>query len=114
MSKNSADILNLKNLENRIRKKSATISVVGLGYVGLPLALAFAEAGFKVFGVDSDQKKVNKINRGISYLLDIQSGRLKKLVTDGLLKATSGGTALRMSERSHYLRANAADKNQGA
>lgn len=98
MSKNSVDVLNLKNLENRIRKKSAVIGVVGLGYVGLPLALAFAEAGFKVFGVDSDQKKVNKINRGMSYLLDIQSERLKKLVTDGLLKATSGGTALRMSD----------------
>lgn len=98
MSKNSVNVLNLKDLENRIRKKSAVVSVVGLGYVGLPLALAFAEAGFKVFGVDSDRKKVNKINRGMSYLLDVQSERLKKPVADGLLKATLEGTALRLAD----------------
>lgn len=98
MPKDCAVAINLKDLENRIRKKSAAIGVVGLGYVGLPLALAFAEAGFKVFGVDPDQKKVNKINRGVSYLLDIQSEQLKKLVKDGSLKVTSEGTTLRMAE----------------
>ncbi len=98
MAKDSIVAINLKDLENRIRKKSAAISVVGLGYVGLPLALAFAEAGFQLFGIDSEQKRVNKINRGISYLLDIQSEQLKKLVKDGLFKATSEGTALRRAD----------------
>jgi UDP-N-acetyl-D-glucosamine dehydrogenase len=91
MPKGSAVALNLKDLENRIRKKTAVISVIGLGYGGLPLALAFAEAGFKVIGVDLDKKKVNSINRGTSYLLDIKSAQLKKPVAAGLLKATSEG-----------------------
>lgn len=90
--------INLKGLESRIPKKTAVIAVVGLGYVGLPLALAFAEAGFKVLGIDSDRKRVNKINRGVSYLLDIQSERLKKLAKTGSLKATSEGATLRMAE----------------
>lgn len=98
MSKDSVIAPNLKDLENRIQKKSATLSVVGLGYVGLPLALAFAEAGFKVLGIDSDRKKVYKINRGISYLLDIQPERLKKLATDGVFKATSEAITLQMAD----------------
>jgi UDP-N-acetyl-D-glucosamine dehydrogenase len=98
VSKDSVIVPNLKDLENRIQKKSATLSVVGLGYVGLPLALAFAEAGFKVLGIDSDRKKVYKINRGISYLLDIQPERLKKLATDGVFKATSEAITLQMAD----------------
>src|SRR4030042_4901486 len=98
LSKNFPIVPKLKDLKNRIQKKSATLSVVGLGYVGLPLALAFTEAGFKVLGIDSDRNKVNKINRGISYLLDIQPDRLKKLVTDGFLKATSEVTSLQMAD----------------
>jgi UDP-N-acetyl-D-glucosamine dehydrogenase len=73
--KKSAVTLNTKDLKNRIQNKSALIGVVGLGYVGLPLALAFAEAGFRVVGVDLDKKRVNKINLGMSYLLDVKSER---------------------------------------
>ena len=79
----------LRNLESRIKDKSAEIGIVGLGYVGLPLALAFAEAGFSVTGIDSDKGRVNKIIRGTSYLLDIESTRLKKAVASGRLKATT-------------------------
>jgi len=85
----------LRNLESRIKDKSAEIGVVGLGYVGLPLALAFAEAGFNVTGIDSDKGRVNKIIRGISYLLDIGSTRLKKAVASGRLKATTSQSVLR-------------------
>jgi UDP-N-acetyl-D-glucosamine dehydrogenase len=85
----------LRNLESRIKDKSAEIGIVGLGYVGLPLALAFAEAGFNVTGIDSDKGRVNKITRGISYLLDIDSPRLKNAVASGRLKATTSRSDLR-------------------
>jgi UDP-N-acetyl-D-glucosamine dehydrogenase len=85
----------LRNLESRLKDRSAEIGVVGLGYVGLPLALAFAEAGFNVTGIDSDKGRVNKITRGLSYLLDIESARLKKAVSSGKLKATASQSALR-------------------
>ena len=85
----------LRNIENRIKDKSAEIGIVGLGYVGLPLALAFAECGFSVTGIDSDKERVNKITKGVSYLLDIGSPRLKKAVASGRLKATTNQGALR-------------------
>lgn len=95
MARAELTVNDLRNLESRIRDKSADIGVVGLGYVGLPLALAFAEAGFNVTGVDADKGRVNKITRGISYLLDIESARLKKAVVKGRLKATTSQSALR-------------------
>ena len=85
----------LRNIENRIKDKSAEIGIVGLGYVGLPLALAFAECGFNVTGIDSDKDRVNKIMKGTSYLLDIASPRLKKAVSSGKLKATTNQGTLR-------------------
>ena len=95
MARPELTVNDLRNLESRIRDKSADIGVVGLGYVGLPLALAFAEAGFNVTGIDSDKGRVNKITRGTSYLLDIESARLKKAVASGRLKATISQSALR-------------------
>lgn len=95
MARPELSVNDLRNLESRIRDKSADIGVVGLGYVGLPLALAFAEAGFSVTGIDADKGRVNKIVRGISYLLDIESPRLKKAVASGRLKATTSQSALR-------------------
>jgi UDP-N-acetyl-D-glucosamine dehydrogenase len=55
-------------LEQRIAERTAVIGIVGLGYVGVPLGLRFTEAGFKVLGFDIDQKKVNSLNQGISYI----------------------------------------------
>jgi UDP-N-acetyl-D-glucosamine dehydrogenase len=76
-------------LANKIRGKSAVIGIVGLGYVGLPLAIAFSSAGYKVIGIDLDQNKISSVNRGESYLLDIKSEQLKKIVKEGNLRATS-------------------------
>ncbi len=98
MARPELTVNDLRNLESRIRDKSADIGVVGLGYVGLPLALAFAEAGFNVTGVDADKGRVNKITRGVSYLLDIESARLKRAVTKGRLKATISQSALRRAD----------------
>jgi len=77
-----------KKLIDKIKDKSATIGIIGLGYVGLPLAVGYAEAGYKVVGFDILKDKVNKINRGKSYIDDISDGRLKPLVKSGKLKAT--------------------------
>ena len=56
------------NLIEKIDSKQAIVSVVGLGYVGLPLAVAFTEAGFCVIGVDTDQNRVSAVTHGESYL----------------------------------------------
>jgi len=69
--------------------RSARIAVLGLGYVGLPLAVVFAEAGFHVTGIDPVAEKVDMVNRGESYVLDVPTEQLAKLVESGLIKATT-------------------------
>ena len=76
-------------LIERINAVNLKIAVIGLGYVGLPLAVAFAEKGFKVAGIDVDEKKVRLINCATSYVEDIPSERLSPLVSSGLLHATN-------------------------
>lgn len=66
----------IDNLLSKIRGHSAVVSVIGLGYVGLPLAVAFAEHGFRVIGIDLDERKVEAINCGESYIQDISPARL--------------------------------------
>ena len=68
-----------QTLENKIAQRSANIAVIGLGYVGLPLAVALAQQGFKVFGIDSDPKKIQKLQAGQSYIPDIPHTVIKKL-----------------------------------
>ena len=77
-----------KGLFDRIRDKSAKIGIIGLGYVGLPLAVEYAENGFKVIGFDIDAEKVKKVNRGISYIDDIPDSRLKPITKSKRLVAT--------------------------
>ncbi len=71
----------------RIQAHSATVAIVGLGYVGLPLAVAFAERGFPVLGIDVDENKIDSLNCGHSYVQDVSSERLAPLlasvVSDG-------------------------------
>jgi UDP-N-acetyl-D-glucosamine dehydrogenase len=71
------------------------VGVVGLGYVGLPLAVTFAEAGVPVLGLDAIQAKVDRINGGDSYIEDIASDRLAPLVADGRIRATTSWDELR-------------------
>ncbi len=73
----------------RIKEKKAVIGVVGMGYVGLPLALTFAEEGFRVIGYDIDKEKSKALNAGKSYIKHIPSARIKKAVDKKLLVATS-------------------------
>lgn len=77
-----------KILRSKIENKTAKIGVIGLGYVGLPLAVAFAEEGFEVFGIDTGTKRVNSIRRGKSYIMDVPSEKVERLVSSGLLNAT--------------------------
>ncbi|MGD9695693.1 MAG: nucleotide sugar dehydrogenase [Thermoleophilia bacterium] len=71
------------------------VGVVGLGYVGLPLAVTFAEAGVTVLGLDAIQAKVDDVNGGRSYIEDIPSERLAPLVENGTIRATTSWDALR-------------------
>ena len=73
----------MSDLEARIIAKKAHLGVVGLGYVGLPLALEFVRAGFKVHGIDVDRAKVQKIRDGVSYVPDVQEEELKAAVESG-------------------------------
>ena len=77
-----------KKLEEKIQDRSAKIVILGLGYVGLPLATIFAEAGFNVVGVEPDQSKVEKLVRGESYVQDVPSEKLDQLMRSGNLTAT--------------------------
>jgi len=79
----------LLGLEEKIRDKSAIVGIVGIGYVGLPLAVAFAMAGFKVLGFDIRQKNVDSVNRGNSYIADVSDDSLSSVVTRKLLEATT-------------------------
>src|ERR687885_336107 len=76
-------------LEERIRARDAAIAVLGLGYVGLPLAVEFAESGFTVSGVDLDVQKVATLNAGDSYVADVPAERVAPLVRRGRLRAVT-------------------------
>ena len=78
-----------KNLQSRIESKDAKIGVVGLGYVGLPLAIEFAKAGFSVTGIDIAQERVNQLNRGDNYINDVDSSELRSFVESGRFIATT-------------------------
>jgi len=69
------------DLLKKISKKKAVIGIIGLGYVGLPLALTFAEKGFKVIGLDIDESKIPILSKGKSYIKHIPSSRIKKLIS---------------------------------
>ncbi len=79
----------------KLKNKSARIAILGMGYVGLPLAVVFAEAGFSVTGVDPDRRKADSLGMGKSYIPDISTKRLAPLVKSGLLKATSDFSVLK-------------------
>jgi len=81
-------------LREKISSRSLRVGVIGLGYVGLPLATTFAEAGFDVTGIDVDQRKVDLANQGESYISDIESSTLHCLLDTGRLRFTTDAAAL--------------------
>src|SRR5512146_2882862 len=83
------------DLLEEFRNKMARVAVLGLGYVGLPLAVVFAEAGYTVTGIDPDKRKVDLVNKGESYIPDVPTEKLAGLVKAGKVKATTDFSILR-------------------
>ena len=82
-------------LAEKIRNRTARVGVVGLGYVGLPLAVEYAQEGFHVTGIDLSVAKVDKVNAADSYIGDIPSSALEPIVKQGLLRATTDFSVIR-------------------
>jgi UDP-N-acetyl-D-glucosamine dehydrogenase len=82
----------------RLRDRRATIGIVGLGYVGIPLALTAARAGFRVLGVDIDAPRVAQINRGESFIKHIPEAAMKDAVGSGRFSATTEMAALKEAD----------------
>ena len=82
-------------LINKLKDKSAKIAILGLGYVGLPLAVVFGEAGFQVTGVDPDKRKIDSLAAGNSYIPDVKSEAIAKLIKSGHFTATTDFSVLR-------------------
>jgi UDP-N-acetyl-D-glucosamine dehydrogenase len=78
-----------ESLLEKIRQRTAHVAVLGLGYVGLPLATVFAEAGFQVTGIDPDAEKVQALNRGESYIKDVSTEEVARLVSSGKLSGST-------------------------
>lgn len=85
----------VETLRKRIATKKARVGVLGLGYVGLPLAVEFARAGFDVTGIDVQQSKVDQFNSGHSYIKDVKDDVFSPLVKSGKLRASSDFSVIR-------------------
>lgn len=83
----------MSDLEQNIKNKTAVIGIIGLGYVGLPLAVAFAEADFRVIGYDVLQDRVDSVNRGVSYITDVSNECLSAV--QGKIEATTDPVRLK-------------------
>ncbi|TLY39819.1 MAG: UDP-N-acetyl-D-glucosamine dehydrogenase, partial [Nitrospirae bacterium] len=83
------------SLLEKIMKRTATVGVVGLGYVGLPLAVLQARTGYRVVGIDEAAEKVERVNRGDNYISDVDVAELQQVVRAGWLSATQEFGALR-------------------
>mgnify|MGYP006329788897 FL=1 len=78
-----------ETLIKKFKEKKAKIAILGLGYVGLPLAVVFGEAGYHVTGVDPDQRKIDALAQGKSYIPDVKSEAVAKLIKDGKFASTT-------------------------
>ena len=86
------------DLENLIKNKRAKVVVIGLGYVGLPTAVELAKVGFEVFGIDIKKERVDLVNKGKSYILDVPSEDLKEAVNSKKLLAFNTYQSLKNSD----------------
>lgn len=87
-----------RDLQKRFASRSAVVGVVGLGYVGLPLAAVLAEGGYSVIGVDVDPRKVSTLQDGESYIGDVPAERLRPLLAKGRFRATTSFDELRQAD----------------
>ena len=103
---------NKQELLDKISTLSARIGVIGLGYVGLPLAVEFATAGFRATGFEVDERKVQTINRGASYIPDVPSSQVAEMVDGRSTTSDDRFQGARRGRYHHHLRADAAAQNQ--
>ena len=89
-----------QTLLNKIKNYDITVGVVGLGYVGLPLAVEKAKAGFRTIGFDVQKKKVDMVNSGVNYIGDVVDADLKRIVEEGTLSATSDFSFIKEDRKS--------------
>jgi UDP-N-acetyl-D-glucosamine dehydrogenase len=82
-------------LIKKFKDKTAKVAILGLGYVGLPLAVVFGEAGFQVTGVDPDKRKIDALLEGKSYIPDVKTEAVTKLVKDGRFTSTTDFSVLK-------------------
>ena len=85
----------MQELIDRIERRQARCGVIGLGYVGLPLALELARAGFRVTGIDLDRRKVDAIAAGRSYIVDVSDAEIAEPVRGGRFDATDDFSVIR-------------------
>ncbi len=100
-------------LSRKIENREALVGVIGLGYVGLPLVLRFTEEGFHVLGFDIDAFKVNKLNKGQSYIKHIVGDKIRRLRDSGLFEATADYSRLKKVDAIIICVPTPLDKNQG-
>jgi len=81
-------------LLKRIKTKDARIGIVGLGYVGLPLALEFARSGYNVTGIDKNMERVESLKKGKSYIIDVTDSEVKQLIKTGRFNVTGDASVL--------------------
>ncbi|NUM47917.1 MAG: nucleotide sugar dehydrogenase [Anaerolineales bacterium] len=87
-----------ETLLTKLNDKTARVAIMGLGYVGLPLAVVFGDAGFHVTGIDPDKRKIDALLQGESYIQDVSSEAVARLVNAGKLTATTDFAALREAD----------------
>jgi UDP-N-acetyl-D-glucosamine dehydrogenase len=95
MSQNESPFV---ELGQKINSKKAVVGIIGLGYVGLPLGLRFAEEGFSAIGFDTDPKKVDSLNKGLSYIRHIEPEKIQKLIQSKAFRATSDYSLLKKTD----------------
>src|SRR5262249_24432496 len=94
----SPTVVETMELKTQLEQHSARIAVIGQGYVGLPLAVAFAQVGFVVTGIDVDADRVAALNRGVSHIGDVEDDTLRDLVAAGRYRATTTMRCLAASD----------------
>lgn len=85
----------IQNFKNRTARRQIKIAVVGLGYVGLPLAIEFAKKGFYVLGIDLDKDRIERIREKVSYITDVPTKELRQVISAGKFRATDNFALLR-------------------
>ena len=88
----------IKEFKKRVHKKETRIAVVGLGYVGLPLAVEFAKCGFEVLGIDIDKDRINHIKRKESYISDVAAKELRQVLNSNRFSATNNFEAIKKAD----------------